>query len=99
MSEEQATATDQADELVNTRHALLDLTAQTIDNMSAIAGLSHGETVQVCFNVALNAALNGFSGDRKAALAFIEEYSENILRKLRHEEACQLVLPPGVSRQ
>lgn len=64
----------------------------------ALLGLTDMESAEVSMQTLINAFLHGFEGNVREAMNALEGYANETLAKIRHDEACKIVLPAGVGR-
>ncbi len=97
MSEQVQSPNDEAadDERVTRLQAIVN------HNTSAhvLMGLTDQEVMMVCLQEAFDACLHGFENDVEKASFHLEETCTAMMRKVRHTQASQLILPKGVTRQ
>lgn len=101
MTNRKETMSEQAPEQQEDEERTQRLQAIVNHNTSAhvLMGLTDQEVMMVCLQVAFDACLHGFENDVSKAAFHLEETCTAMMRKVRHTQASQLILPKGVTRQ
>lgn len=80
----------------NDRTQFLQAVVNTNTSSHVLMNLTDEEVLMVSLQTGFNACLHGFNNDVKAAADHLEEMAGAMMRRVRHQQATSLVLPPGM---